>query len=105
MDLQSWTVPHVDFCSQPCVLLSGDHISGSLLSATGILENRSASRVSVRILDTLSCGENAACWAPNSFTDVAELRHGRVRNVRDYGMFERREEAQYFSDVERAARG
>jgi heme-degrading monooxygenase HmoA len=57
------------------------------------------------LLTSWQTAENVACWAPNSFTGVAELRHRRVRNVRDYGMFERREAAQYFPDVERAARG
>jgi heme-degrading monooxygenase HmoA len=54
----------------------------------------------------LTCWKNAedsARWIPNSFGGVAALRHRRVRNVRDYGMFERREAAQYFPAVERAA--
>jgi hypothetical protein len=33
------------------------------------------------------------------FADVAAHRHRRARNVRDYGMFERREAAQYFPDA------
>jgi hypothetical protein len=33
------------------------------------------------------------------FAHVAKLRHRRARNVRDYGMFERREAAQYFPDA------
>ncbi len=31
--------------------------------------------------------------------NLAKLRHRRARNVRDYGMFERREAAQYFPDA------
>lgn len=46
--------------------------------------------------------ERAARWTPNTFAGVAELRHRSVRNVRDYGMFERREAAQYFPNVEKA---
>ena len=42
--------------------------------------------------------EDSARWTPKSFAGVAELRHRRVRNVRDYGMFDRREAAQYFPD-------
>jgi heme-degrading monooxygenase HmoA len=43
-----------------------------------------------------------ARWTPKSFAGVVELCHRRVRNVRDYGMFERREAAQYFPEVEKA---
>ena len=46
--------------------------------------------------------EDAARWTPNSCAGIAELRHRRVRNVRDYGMFERDEAAQYFPEVEKA---
>jgi hypothetical protein len=42
-----------------------------------------------------TAGESAR-WTPNSIVGVAELRHRLVRNVRDYGMFDRREAAQYF---------
>jgi heme-degrading monooxygenase HmoA len=48
------------------------------------------------LLTSWKTAEDSACWTPNSSADVAELRHRRVRNVRDYGMFERREAAQYF---------
>lgn len=50
----------------------------------------------------LSCwrsAEDSSGWKPNIFEGVAELRHRRVRVVRDYGMFERREAAQYYPDV------
>jgi heme-degrading monooxygenase HmoA len=40
--------------------------------------------------------DDAGRWAPRSFENVASLRHRRVRNVRQYGMFERREASQYF---------
>jgi heme-degrading monooxygenase HmoA len=39
-------------------------------------------------------------WTPTSFAGVAELRHRLVRNVRDYGMFDRREAAQYYPDAQ-----
>jgi heme-degrading monooxygenase HmoA len=56
----------------------------------------------------LTCWKTAADasrWTPGAFAGVAELRHRRVRNVRDYGLFERREAAQYFPEVDRASRG
>jgi heme-degrading monooxygenase HmoA len=51
------------------------------------------------ILTSWKTAEDSARWTPNTFGGVAELRHRRVRNVRDYGMFERREAAQYYPDV------
>jgi len=55
------------------------------------------------LLTSWKTAADAACWTPSAFVGVAELRHRRVRNVRDYGLFERREAAQYFPEVERAA--
>jgi heme-degrading monooxygenase HmoA len=55
------------------------------------------------LLTSWKTAEDSARWTPNRFGGVAELRHRRVRNVRDYGMFERREAAQYFPEVEKAA--
>jgi heme-degrading monooxygenase HmoA len=51
------------------------------------------------LLTSWKTAEDSARWTPSSFGGVAELRHRRVRNVRDYGMFERREAAQYYPDV------
>lgn len=56
------------------------------------------------LLTSWKTAEDSASWTPNSFGGVAELRHRRVRNVRDYGMFERREAAQYYPDVKPRAR-
>jgi heme-degrading monooxygenase HmoA len=39
--------------------------------------------------------------AANAFAPRAATRHRRVRIVRDYGMFERREAPQYYPDVKR----
>ncbi len=39
--------------------------------------------------------------AADTFTPRAALRHRRVRIVRDYGMFDRREAPQYYPDVTR----
>ena len=42
---------------------------------------------------------DAEGWVPRPFDGVAALRHRRLRSVRDYGMFERREAPQYFPDA------
>jgi heme-degrading monooxygenase HmoA len=44
----------------------------------------------------------AMSWSPVS-PQGAEIRHRRVRIIRDYGMFERREAPQYYPEVEPAA--
>ena len=41
----------------------------------------------------------AAAWSPRKIDGVAELRHRRVRVVRDYGRFDRREAPQFYPDV------
>jgi heme-degrading monooxygenase HmoA len=53
------------------------------------------------LLTSWKTAEDSARWTPDRFADVAELRHRRVCNVRDYGMFERREAAQCYPDVAR----
>jgi hypothetical protein len=53
------------------------------------------------LLTSWRSADDAGRWTPKTFADVAELRHRRVRNVREYGMFERREAAQYFPDAKR----
>jgi heme-degrading monooxygenase HmoA len=55
------------------------------------------------LLTSWKTAEACTRWTPNTFSGVANLRHRCVRNVRDYGMFERREAAQYYPQVERAA--
>jgi heme-degrading monooxygenase HmoA len=52
------------------------------------------------LLTSWKTAGDCARWTPSTFTGVAKLRHRRVRNVRDYGMFERREAAQYYPDVQ-----
>jgi heme-degrading monooxygenase HmoA len=44
---------------------------------------------------------DAGAWTPATFAGVAKMRHRRLRNVRDYGMFERREAPQYYAEVKR----
>jgi heme-degrading monooxygenase HmoA len=41
----------------------------------------------------------AAAWTPDRPPAIKHLRHRRVRIVRDYGMFERREAPQYYPPV------
>jgi heme-degrading monooxygenase HmoA len=48
--------------------------------------------------------EECANWAPTAFEDAEKIRHRRVRNVRDYGLFDRREAAQYYPEVLRHLR-
>jgi heme-degrading monooxygenase HmoA len=51
------------------------------------------------LLTSWTSAEDSARWAPKDIAGVAQLRHRRVRNVRDYGKFERREAAQYFPEA------
>lgn len=53
------------------------------------------------LLTSWKTTQHAACWTPTSIAGITELRHRRMRNVRDYGMFERREAPQYHPDVRR----
>jgi heme-degrading monooxygenase HmoA len=55
------------------------------------------------LLTSWKTAEDAYAWTPQAFAGVADLRHRRVRNVRDYGMFERREAAQYYPNAPQAA--
>lgn len=45
--------------------------------------------------------EAAKAWNPVTPQDIA-VRHRRIRIIRDYGMFERREAPQYYPDVKQA---
>lgn len=42
----------------------------------------------------------AAAWTPKTPDGVARLRHRRVRVIRDYGRFDRREAPQFYPDIE-----
>jgi heme-degrading monooxygenase HmoA len=41
----------------------------------------------------------ADAWQPKKIGGIAELRHRKVRVVRDYGRFDRREAPQFYADV------
>ena len=43
--------------------------------------------------------EAACAWSPERIVGVEELRHRRIRIVRDYGRFDRREAPQFYEDV------
>jgi heme-degrading monooxygenase HmoA len=51
------------------------------------------------VLTSWKTAEEGAGWAPTAFEGADKIRHRRVRNVRDYGLFERREAAQYYPEV------
>jgi hypothetical protein len=55
------------------------------------------------LLTSWTTAEACAGWIPTTFSGVAQLRNRRVRNVRDYGMFDRREAAQYYPRVDQVA--
>lgn len=51
------------------------------------------------VLTSWKTAEEGAGWAPTAFEGAEKIRHRRVRNVRDYGLYERREAAQYYPEV------
>ena len=42
-------------------------------------------------------------WSPRKIDGIGKLRHRRIRVVRDYGRFDRREAPQFYADVKGAA--
>ncbi len=44
----------------------------------------------------------ANLWSPKKFDGIEKLRHRKIRVVRDYGRFDRREAPQFFPDVKGA---
>lgn len=53
------------------------------------------------LLATWRDADGASTWSPVKSESVKSLRHRRVRIIRDYGMFERREAPQFYPEVER----
>jgi hypothetical protein len=47
--------------------------------------------------------EAASAWSPRMIEGVEKPRHRRIRIVRDYGRFDRREAPQFYPDVKGAA--
>jgi heme-degrading monooxygenase HmoA len=56
----------------------------------------------VAVLVAWTDAEAAASWAPAAAEGVRALRHRRIRIVRDYGMFDRREAPQFYPAAVRA---
>jgi heme-degrading monooxygenase HmoA len=54
------------------------------------------------LLTSWKSADLAGRWRPQPFADAGELRHRLMRNVRDYGMFDRREAPQYYPPVDAA---
>lgn len=48
--------------------------------------------------------DSAGAWSPGKPDAVKSLRHRRVRVIRDYGMFDRREAPQFYPEVKPAKR-
>jgi heme-degrading monooxygenase HmoA len=48
--------------------------------------------------------EAANAWSPRQPAGAGTMRHRKVRIIRDYGMFDRREAPQYYPNVERPRR-
>jgi heme-degrading monooxygenase HmoA len=53
------------------------------------------------LLASWRTAETADAWTPTKPESALALRHRRVRIIRDYGMFDRREAPQYYPDVQR----
>lgn len=46
--------------------------------------------------------EGGKAWSPDGIENIEHLRHRKIRIVRDYGRFDRREAPQYYADVKQA---
>jgi len=55
----------------------------------------------IALLVSWKDAEAGNSWTPNAPKDVQTLRHRKIRIVRDYGMFDRREAPQFYPDVQR----
>jgi heme-degrading monooxygenase HmoA len=53
------------------------------------------------LLSSWLSADAAASWSPAEMKVAESLRHRRVRIIRDYGMFERREAPQFYPEVTR----
>jgi heme-degrading monooxygenase HmoA len=98
--------PEATFAAYPDLLPSR---VGLEVRAEGLVEYDAFESITnpgkMLVLTSWKTAADASRWTPSRFAGVAELRHRCVRNVRDYGLFERREAAQYFPEVDRVSRG
>jgi heme-degrading monooxygenase HmoA len=51
------------------------------------------------LLTSWKDADAARAWSPGGLAGAVRLRHRRIRIVRDYGRFDRREAPQYYADV------
>lgn len=96
------TVPetrHVDFETGPLSALGLDRHADGLVGQE-VFESI-YNPGNVLLLATWRDAAAAEAWtpAPSPVFDGAKLRHRRVRVIRDYGMYDRREAPQYYPDV------
>jgi hypothetical protein len=52
------------------------------------------------VLVSWTDAQGASLWTPVRPKEARALRHRKVRIVRDYGMFDRRESPQFYPDAE-----
>jgi heme-degrading monooxygenase HmoA len=91
-------LPGATFSAHPDLLPS--HV-GVDVSALGLIEYDVFESITntgkMLLLTSWKSADECARWEP--FAREVELRHRRVRSVRDYGMFDRREAPQFFPDA------
>ena len=73
--------------------------------AGGLLDHESFESITnpgkLLVLGSWRDDSAARGWNPVPFEGAGDIRHRRVRVIRDYGMFDRREAPQYYSGVDR----
>ena len=88
------------FASQPDLLLA--HL-GVGLTGDAIVEHDVFASIynPGKLALLLSWGDAKAgnAWSPRKIDGIAKLRHRRIRVVRDYGRFDRREAPQFYPDI------
>jgi heme-degrading monooxygenase HmoA len=57
------------------------------------------------LLTSWSDADAGRAWSPTRLAGVEKLRHRKIRIVRDYGRFDRREAPQYYAEIRKAPEG
>jgi heme-degrading monooxygenase HmoA len=57
------------------------------------------------LLTSWKDADASGAWSPGKIGDLERSRHRKIRIVRDYGRFDRREAPQYYADVREASPG
>jgi heme-degrading monooxygenase HmoA len=90
----------VAFAQQADLLLA--HL-GFDLNSYGVMEHDVWASIynpgKMALLISWKDSSTAGRWAPKRIDGIGSLRHRKVRVVRDYGRFDRREAPQYYADV------